>query len=62
MGSLYTSIVPSLILQGVGKCIAQRQCPKVLMLNGGLDRETGGMTAADIVRAVRRCRLTPPSG
>ena len=29
MGSLYTSIVPSLILKGMGECIAGRDCPKV---------------------------------
>jgi len=29
MGSLYTSIVPSLILEGVGEAIAARSGPKV---------------------------------
>lgn len=29
MGSLYTSIAPSLILQGMGEVVAQRSCPKV---------------------------------
>lgn len=29
MGSLYTSIAPALILQGVGECVAARSCPKV---------------------------------
>ena len=37
MGSLYTSIVPSLILEGVGESVAARDCPKVLILNGGQD-------------------------
>lgn len=41
VGSLYTSIVPSLALRGVGEAIAERGgCPKVLLLNGFHDRET----------------------
>ena len=40
MGSLYTSIAPSLILRGVGEAVAERACPKVLLLNGCHDRET----------------------
>lgn len=59
MGSLYTSICPSLILQGVGEVIASRDVPKVLLLNGGHDRETsrcqsheGPMAAVDVALAV----------
>ncbi|KAK3240933.1 hypothetical protein CYMTET_49267, partial [Cymbomonas tetramitiformis] len=52
MGSLYTSIVPSLTLVGVGTRIASRDCPKVMLLNGAHDRETSGMSAADIVVSV----------
>ncbi|PSC71096.1 maternal effect embryo arrest 18 [Micractinium conductrix] len=58
MGSLYTSIFPSLILRGVGECIAATNVPKIFLLNGALDRETsccptrgGPMTAADMVQA-----------
>ena len=40
MGSLYTSIAPSLILEGVGEAVAAVRGPKVLLLNGSLDRET----------------------
>lgn len=40
MGSLYTSITPSLVLRGVGEAVAARECPKVLLLNGCHDRET----------------------
>jgi 2-phospho-L-lactate transferase/gluconeogenesis factor (CofD/UPF0052 family) len=40
IGSLYTSILPSLILRGVGEAVADRDCPKVLLLNGCHDRET----------------------
>jgi len=61
MGSLYTSILPSLVLQGVGPAIAAKRCPKVLILNGVPDRETSWtsrrgsskhMMAVDVVDAV----------
>ena len=59
MGSLYTSVCPSLVLRGVGEAIASRKCPKILILNGGTDRETsscqahsGPMAASDVVLAV----------
>ena len=46
-------------LQGVGEAIAQRDVPKVLLLNGSHDRETsagldhgGLMAASDVVKAV----------
>lgn len=51
-GSLYTSICPSLILSGMGEQIAQIQRPKILLLNGSVDRETAGMDATAVVRAV----------
>ena len=56
IGSLYTSIVPSLILQGVGAAIAGSGGPrfKILILNGSLDRETGGFSAADFIAAIAR--------
>lgn len=40
MGSLWTSIAPSLVLEGVGEAVAAVKGPKVLLLNGSLDRET----------------------
>ena len=43
MGSLYTSLVPCLIAQGVGRAVRDATCPKLLVLNGSEDRETGGM-------------------
>jgi hypothetical protein len=52
MGSLYTSIVPNLILRGVGETIAGRDCPKILLFNGSIDRETSGMTSADYILAI----------
>lgn len=57
IGSLYTSLVPSLILRGVGAAIrAAHVRQKILILNSSLDRETGpsGLTAADFVRAIAR--------
>eukprot|EP00803_Ostreobium_quekettii_P000276 evm.model.scf_2215.2 EVM.evm.TU.scf_2215.2 scf_2215:6275-11096(+) len=59
MGSVYTSICPSLILDGVGEIVASRDVPKVLLLNGRHDRETsscqahkGPMTCADVAMAI----------
>lgn len=58
IGSLYTSIIPCLVLRDVGAAIA---CPlikyKILILNGSLDRETrsvkgGDFTATDFVQAI----------
>ncbi|KAK2744363.1 Serine/threonine-protein kinase tel1 [Myotisia sp. PD_48] len=57
IGSLYTSLIPSLILRGVGHAIST--CParqKILILNGSLDRETGPPSqpfkASDFVEAI----------
>ena len=49
IGSLYTSIVPSLILRGVGDALAKSLGIryKVLILNGSLDRETGPSATGD---------------
>jgi len=53
MGSLYTSICPSLILRGVGEAVSGRTgIRKFLVLNGALDRETEGMDAVDFVLAI----------
>lgn len=57
MGSLFTSIAPSLILRGVGEAVAARSVPKILLLNGAVDREitqggAGPMAASNIVQAV----------
>lgn len=56
IGSLYTSIAPSLILQGIGASISRTGGPrfKILILNGSLDRETGGFSAADFIVAIAR--------
>jgi 2-phospho-L-lactate transferase/gluconeogenesis factor (CofD/UPF0052 family) len=59
IGSLYTSIVPSVILRGVGAAIAAPGVRhRVLILNSKIDRETGPssdkMTARDFVAANAR--------
>lgn len=54
VGSLYTSLAPSLILRGVGEAIAARPRYKILLLNSSLDRETPGYTATDFVVAIAR--------
>ncbi|CAG8973173.1 hypothetical protein HYALB_00008765 [Hymenoscyphus albidus] len=57
IGSLYTSILPCLILRGVGSAIREKPF-KILILNGSLDRETrwegGEYTAKEFVRAIAR--------
>lgn len=63
IGSLYTSIVPSLILRGVGDAIASPSGPKfkILILNGSLDRETGNYTASDFLDAITRACMDSQS-
>jgi 2-phospho-L-lactate transferase/gluconeogenesis factor (CofD/UPF0052 family) len=42
IGSLYTSIVPSLVLKGIGEAIGNPSIRyKILILNSTIDRETG---------------------
>ncbi|CDK24632.1 unnamed protein product [Kuraishia capsulata CBS 1993] len=56
IGSLMTSIVPVLILQGVGEAIMKEesQIPKkkVLLLNGSLDRETSWLDAGGFLETI----------
>ncbi|GJN18388.1 hypothetical protein PR202_gb05547 [Eleusine coracana subsp. coracana] len=52
MGSLFTSLCPSLVLRGIGETIASRAIPKVLLLNGSHDRETTGLSASGFVTAI----------
>jgi len=40
MGSFYTSLLPNLILPGVGEAIKQSSSKKILIMNGSYDRET----------------------
>lgn len=54
IGSLYTSILPCLILRGIGKAIAKSRTlkQKILILNGSPDRETDGYTAVDFIGTI----------
>lgn len=60
IGSLMTSIVPVIILRGIGRAIANdlnlnnevKPKQKILLLNGCHDRETFGMDAADFIRVI----------
>ncbi|KAJ5695900.1 hypothetical protein N7536_006312 [Penicillium majusculum] len=57
IGSLYTSIIPAIVLRGVGKSIVSSPARhKILILNGSLDRETGPpsapFAASDFVEAI----------
>jgi 2-phospho-L-lactate transferase/gluconeogenesis factor (CofD/UPF0052 family) len=57
IGSLYTSIIPCLVLKGVGEAIASQNIRfKILILNGCLDRETGPsaspFTAKEFIAAI----------
>jgi hypothetical protein len=60
IGSLYTSILPCLVLKGVGEAIASSNIKyKILILNGSLDRETraaggGEFRAKDFIAAIAR--------
>ncbi|KAI8986391.1 hypothetical protein BDB01DRAFT_785486 [Pilobolus umbonatus] len=54
IGSLYTSILPCLILRKVGHAIAHSPTlkHKILILNGTTDRETEGYTALDFIATI----------
>lgn len=55
IGSLMTSVVPIVVLKGIGRAIACGINPnkkRVLFLNGCEDRETFGMRAVDYVRII----------
>lgn len=59
IGSLYTSIVPNLVLRGIGDAMRKSHAAfKILILNGCLDREVGPddsssqFTAVDFINAI----------
>lgn len=59
IGSLYTSLVPSIVLRGMGKALRSTSARhKILILNGCLDREVGPssqpFTAFEFVEAIAR--------
>lgn len=63
IGSLYTSIVPSLVLKGIGPALANPAIKyKILILNSTLDRETGPrsapFSALDFVAAIADAAAT----
>jgi 2-phospho-L-lactate transferase CofD len=62
MGSLYTSIIPSLVLDGVGKAIRESKCQKILLLNSCPDRETSGLSAVDYVVAITKALIKNDEG
>lgn len=52
-GSLYTSVIPNLLVEGVAQAIAQAEAPKVYICNiMTQDGETEGYTAADHLEAL----------
>jgi CofD-related protein of GAK system len=54
MGSVYTSLVPSLLVSGVGRAIRAACCPTVFVANLVRDCETPGMTASETLEVVLR--------
>lgn len=57
IGSLFTSLIPNLVLRGVGEAVASPLVrSKILILNGTIDRETGPaadpFTGLDFVAAI----------
>ncbi len=54
MGSFWTSLMPDLILPGIGERIFRRKVPKVFILNGYQDRETFGMDAEEYLQGIMR--------
>jgi len=57
VGSFYSSVLANLLPRGVGRAIAEAECPKVFVPNMGLDPEQHGMsvarTVARLVEAMR---------
>lgn len=51
IGSLYTSLVPVVLLNGFAKA-SENAVKKVLILNGAQDRETSGMHAYEYIKAL----------
>ncbi|OUM52311.1 hypothetical protein BVG19_g1488 [[Candida] boidinii] len=64
IGSLMTSIIPVIILQGVGEAIMnEKNLPldqrkkKILLLNGTLDRETSSLTALGFLKSIMNASI-----
>ena len=54
MGSFYTSIVPNLLVNGMGQAIRETKRPKVFVANLMRDEETLDMTVSDMLRELLR--------
>ena len=54
MGSIWTSIMPCLLLAGTGAAIAAHPGRKVFLLNSVPDRESGDMDATSIIQSMVR--------
>lgn len=52
IGSLFTSIIPVLVLKGAGEAIVRNTGKKILLLNGNSDRETGDQNALDFIEKI----------
>ncbi|MCK5232780.1 MAG: YvcK family protein, partial [Desulfobulbaceae bacterium] len=52
MGSFYTSLMATLLPEGVGTAISQNSCPKVFIPSTGYDPESIGMTVTDQAMAI----------
>ncbi|GLU22877.1 hypothetical protein SLE2022_389180 [Rubroshorea leprosula] len=59
MGSLFSSVCPSLVLLGIGNIISSRSCSKVLLLNGKHDGETSGFSASEHSKSLYHAILVP---
>eukprot|EP00956_Cyclotella_meneghiniana_P016280 scaffold25630_cov78-Cyclotella_meneghiniana.AAC.6 len=59
-GSLFTSVIPSLVLPGVGQAIAERDgiVPRIMLLNGWHDRETSWAELEHSVLVVKKMDAT----
>lgn len=58
-GSLFTSVLPSLVLRGVGEEIVRKDVPRVLLLNGWHDHETTWLeTSSDGSAVVKKMDAT----
>jgi CofD-related protein of GAK system len=52
MGSFYTSVLANLLPRGVGRAVAEADCPKVYVANSGTDPEQLGLSVADCAAAL----------
>jgi CofD-related protein of GAK system len=52
MGSFYTSVVASLLPEGIAEAVAGNDCPKVYIPNTGHDPEQAGKTLTELVAAL----------